>query len=168
MRKNSTGYTLLLLLALGLPLKALTPLQAARDMDGYGTSDGPGGGKFACAWVLSKVLDRAGYDVASNQTSDLDDRMHTIAERVDDPQPGDIIISPSRGGCHGHCGVIAEHGLIYSNCSADHRFELGLTVKGWHKYFGNALGLPVHYWRLTHRTSNGQAQCIRQRVLPRR
>ena len=63
------------------------------------------------------------------------------------PEIGAIIISPTGYGkdrfAHGHCGLIGENGIIYSNNSITGFFDDHLTLDSWKVLFKN---FPIFYF----------------------
>ena len=66
---------------------------------------------------------------------------------IDKPEIGSIIISPTGYGkdrfAHGHCGIIGEKGIIYSNNSITGLFDDHLTLNGWKVLFKD---FPIFYF----------------------
>lgn len=72
-------------------------------------------------------------------------------EQVDQPLPGDIIISPTGtstiGSDHGHVGIVAYYGIL-SNNSMTGLFEEYYTMQSWKAYYADRLHFPLYYFRL--------------------
>lgn len=72
--------------------------------------------------------------------------------KVDQPLPGDIIISPtgygSGGLSNGHVGIIGQKDTIMSNSSATGTFESNYTLKAWRDRYAGKGGYPVVFFRV--------------------
>jgi hypothetical protein len=72
-------------------------------------------------------------------------------QQVNEPQRGDIIISPTGSGIGiGHCGVVMDNGLIASNNSFGvHAGKLieNYTIESWGGKYAIKQKMPVYYFR---------------------
>lgn len=72
--------------------------------------------------------------------------------KVDQPLPGDIIISPTgfgNGGLsNGHVGIMGENETIMSNSSATGTFESNFTLTSWVKRYRDKGGYPIYLFRV--------------------
>ena len=83
--------------------------------------------------------------------SDLKARSDFV--RIENPVPGDIIISPTGyGRGNGHVGIVGEHNIVMSNNSSRDEqgvrgvFDANYTTKSWYNRYSR-LGFPVYYFR---------------------
>ena len=71
-------------------------------------------------------------------------------DRVSNPLPGDVIISPTGSGngrvAHGHTGIVAKQGIM-SNDSDTGTWELNYTMDMWKRYYGQKGGFIVAFFR---------------------
>lgn len=71
--------------------------------------------------------------------------------RVDQPLPGDIVISPTGYGNgklpNGHVGIVGEGGTIMSNDSFKGTFERNFTIASWKKRYVTFGGYPMAFYR---------------------
>jgi hypothetical protein len=68
-----------------------------------------------------------------------------VAEK--DVTPGTVIISPTVSDAnHGHVGIMGEAGRIYSNSSADAKWEQNFNLEGWKAYYRGRKGLGVYFY----------------------
>lgn len=61
---------------------------------------------------------------------------------------GDIIVSPTEGNRHGHCGVMGANGRIMSNNSYSGLWEDVWADVRWQNYYEKKLGLKTYYFRI--------------------
>lgn len=113
---------------------------------------------FGCASSLSGILVAAGVPglpkLGIAGTNALNDWLasNPAFQRVNQPAPGDIVMSPSPASpganqlAHGHCGVMAEHGIC-SNDSDTGEWLEKWTLPKWQDYYGTYGRLPVLYYR---------------------
>lgn len=69
-------------------------------------------------------------------------------ETVYDPQPGDIVISPTGEGGKGkvgHTGIVGQNGIIMSNSSYTGKWSANYTVDSWREYYKT---FPTYFYRL--------------------
>lgn len=116
--------------------------------------------EVGCAEAISKVLSLAGvFDGASGiaGTAQLYDWLVLHFTKIDAPEEGAIIISPTgsgNGSIEGHTGVLAAFNVafpndwgIMSNDSASGKFLELWSLSRWNAYYGGAGGLPVAMFR---------------------
>lgn len=113
---------------------------------------------YACASSLSGILQKAGVHglpaLGIPGTAALNAWLASSGYfmRVNTPQPGDIVMSPSPANpapgqlAHGHCGVLANHGIC-SNDSDTGLWREEWTLPRWLNYYGSYGKLPVLYYR---------------------
>lgn len=111
---------------------------------------------LGCAEALSTVLAKAGVQGIPVQGFEGTAELYTFLDKslyfreVDSPLPGDIIISPTgkstKGSLHGHCGVVAQHGILSNDSNTGLWREL-FTLASWQQYYVETLGFPVLYYR---------------------
>lgn len=74
-------------------------------------------------------------------------------QKVDAPQRGDIIISPTgyagKGGTltNGHVGIVGDGGVVLSNNSNTGLLETYFTLQKWSDYYGKKGKFPIYYFR---------------------
>lgn len=101
----------------------------------------------ACVSSLVKVTSRVlNLDPKMSSTDVLYDVLLKDArfKLVDTPTPGTIVVSPTKGQQHGHCGVYITDNLIASNNSfggVKGLWTQNYDRKSWIDYFGTKLGL---------------------------
>jgi len=111
-------------------------MQAAAELRGMSTRNGPGGGNVACAFAVNKVLARAGLPTLGanpNYVPSLEDSLRSGRGRQVSPseaRPGDIVVSPGQA----HVGIYLGEGRVLSNSSsrAAFRWESGLNFDGYY------------------------------------
>lgn len=84
-------------------------------------------------------------------------RSNSQFEKIDTPEPGATVISPTghgNGSVRGHVGILAMYDLMYAGdwgiCSNDSNsglFREQWSLKEWQKYYGDAGKLPVDIYR---------------------
>lgn len=71
--------------------------------------------------------------------------------KVDDPQPGDIVISPTGYGngnlSNGHVGIVAMNDGIMSNSSVSGKWEKNYTLETWWSRYVERGGYPMAFFR---------------------
>lgn len=109
--------------------------------------------ELGCAEAISYCLNEAGFKVPSNGfagTAQLYDWLLANFEQVFEPKMGDVIISPtgtsSKGSAHGHCGINGKYGILANNSDSGLFAEI-FTLTSWNKYYQDALGFPVYFFR---------------------
>jgi hypothetical protein len=112
-------------------------------------------GNLGCAASVSEVMKAAGVDgraMTSAGVTVLEERiLKEGGYRVNNPQPGDIVVGKRGPGKHGHIGIVGEDGKVYHNSSAKrHWVEADLST-----VFGRSRGFTdVHYVRLPANAAN--------------
>lgn len=73
-------------------------------------------------------------------------------ERIDHPERGCIVISPTghstKGAPTGHCGIVGDCGIIMSNDSRNGLWLENYSVRSWITYYHDKLGFPVKFFRV--------------------
>ena len=72
-------------------------------------------------------------------------------KRVDFPEPGDIVISPTgygNGKISGHVGIVSDGGKIMSNNSDSLLFDEHYTIETWEARYKGVGGFPVYYYKV--------------------
>jgi hypothetical protein len=118
--------------------------------------------EFGCAECMSKILQLAGYSIPAGGISGSATLYEWLLkndsfEKVDAPEQGVILISPSgygNGNVVGHVGVVGKFGLMYPNDYAviSNNSNTGLlstqwTLEGWKKRYVDDGGLPMAYFK---------------------
>lgn len=67
-----------------------------------------------------------------------------------DVLPGDIIVSPTEGNRHGHCGIVGENEKIMSNDSAIGIWSDRWDMDKWNAYYERKLNLKVYFFRVIY------------------
>ena len=114
--------------------------------------------EYGCAESVSDIFRRAfdeelGGDVSTYRMwrAIKDDPRFT---RVDDPEQGDIIISPTgyrarkTDVSNGHVGIMSSPSKIMSNSSATGTWEENYTLSRWRAYYEKRGGYPVYFVRI--------------------
>jgi hypothetical protein len=112
--------------------------------------------ELGCAIVVNRIYKKAfGTQIvpSPNDSSTLSLYMaleNGNFDKVTDPLPGDIIISPTSLGNgkipHGHTGIVAKYGIL-SNDSFTGTFRENFTLQGWKNYYVDKGGYPQLYYR---------------------
>jgi hypothetical protein len=119
--------------------------------------------EVACAVTVStliKKIDDAFPVIPGTWTLNEHFKAHAEWERVSEPTPGCIIISPTgtgKAGTSGHVGVVMEDGRIASNNSAGKdkgRITKNYTFASWTERFARKQGMPVLLYRNRSLLSN--------------
>jgi hypothetical protein len=115
-------------------------------------------GIVGCAWAVNELVRRAlGKTIGGGlSTAAMFNVLQSRHRRLNENQivPGCIIISPTRGGNHGHVGVVGRIAAnigdtpIYSNSSAHGDFERNFTIGKWRARYRDKLGLEVDFFAL--------------------
>tara|TARA_B100000674_G_scaffold451456_1_gene422246 strand:+ start:953 stop:1654 length:702 start_codon:yes stop_codon:yes gene_type:complete len=127
---------------------------------GESSKSGPRRGKFACAWMVNKILQRSiGYKVNGDSTSSMNKvfQSHVASGRAQlipasQARLGDIIISPTvwypkRN--TGHVGIVGQNGKIMSNSSTRAQWEENYTAESWYRRYEQQRGLRTFIYRIT-------------------
>ena len=118
----------------------ISPLDAVNDELGCAES---------VSWVLKKAI---GFPIITgtwtlNKYLSEDPRF----EKVYEPEPGIVIISPTgtgNGSISGHTGICGENDNIMSSDSSDGIWKLNFTQYSWVSRYGKWGGFPIIYYRL--------------------
>lgn len=113
---------------------------------------------LACAESLNGVFKEAFGKVIDDgsgllSTAGLYQRLKNDSRftQVNDPQPGDIVISPTglsyKGSAHGHCGLWGKFDIM-SNDSDTGKWKDNYTHQAWYDVFQKELGFPVFFFRV--------------------
>lgn len=108
-----------------------------------------------CAEAVSFILKMVGVPWIPKQgvagTAQLWELLKANARLTTQPQPGNIIISPTgtseKGVQHGHVGIVLEYG-IGSNDSNSGLFRENYTLGSWSDLFHTQLGFPIYTYDL--------------------
>lgn len=93
------------------------------------------GGTASTYWMYNSLLNRKDF------------------QKVDAPQRGDIIISPTgyagKGGTltNGHVGIVGDGGVVLSNNSNTGLLDTYFTIEKWNSYYGIKGKFPIYYFR---------------------
>ena len=74
-----------------------------------------------------------------------------LFQKIDYPEPGCIIISPTGTGNgrlrNGHTGIVGKDRIVMSNDSDSGLFMEFYTIDSWKKKYGEIGGFPVEFYR---------------------
>lgn len=112
--------------------------------------------EFGCAEATNRIFRECfGNDIGGDVSTT---RMYQALlnsprfVKVDKPQAGDIVISPTGYGSgalsNGHVGIVGEKDEIMSNTSASGKWESNYTISSWNKRYLVKGGFPVHFFRV--------------------
>lgn len=114
--------------------------------------------EYGCAEALNAVFKKAfGRDIGGDTSTY---RMHNALnnpvekrfEKVTEPLPGDIIISPTGYGNgkvpNGHCGIISDNNKIMSNNSNTSLWDEHLNIFQWRYRYEKNGGYQVDFYRV--------------------
>lgn len=114
--------------------------------------------ELGCAETVSELIKKVlpGFRIITGTWTLWDIlRKHPEMMLVTDPQPGDIIISPtgtsskgSRAPFPGHAGIVGKRGKIYSNDSYSGTFEQNFHRSGWSSRYKDRGGYSIYYFRI--------------------
>jgi len=132
---------------------------AAVQAVGESSAAGPGGGNYACAWMVNRILDRSiNQTINGDSTSSMEEVFqskvrtgHAEEVSADQIQPGDIVLSPtvwSPSRRTGHVGIVGQGNEIYSNSSGSAAWAQNFTTERWNSYYGGTKRLEVKFYRL--------------------
>ena len=119
-----------------------------------GSDMSPKENELGCAESLYFVMKKAGVPGLPAKpiysTIVFDEWLREHFERVDEPEPGDIVMSATASGNgtvkHGHVGVVGKHSIM-SNNSATFMWDYHLTLAWWRDYYGRKGAMPVKFYR---------------------
>lgn len=118
--------------------------------------------EVGCAEAVSYILRAAGLKVPNGGiagTASLYEWLvaNPAFEKVDDPEQGAVIISPTgtgNGSVEGHTGIVGSFGLqwpddwgIVSNDSASGYFLETWSYARWKAYYASVGNLPIYFFR---------------------
>lgn len=109
--------------------------------------------ELGCAEALSFILKKVGIAIPPAGIASTTELYNWLPKngftKVDTPQPGDIIISPTgmgNGSVRGHVGIIANYGIL-SNDSATGLFRENWQLQEWKDWYHGKGDLPVVFYR---------------------
>ena len=111
--------------------------------------------KFACAITINALHKIAfGFAIGGGASTYLLYRAllnSEYFEKIDRPEVGCVIISPSGYGCvrlpNGHAGIVCENEDIMSNNSRDGLLKKNYTLTSWRSRYVDIGSYPVFYFR---------------------
>lgn len=111
--------------------------------------------EIACAESVSRILIELGLlDRVITGTYSFFEHLSTSGRfmKVQIPQPGDIIVSPTGLGTgklpNGHIGIVEMGNRIISNESASGKLKSNYTLTTWSSFFKGYGGYPVYFYRV--------------------
>ena len=111
--------------------------------------------ELGCVEALRNVFKKAtGEELAdtySTRTLYLFLKKDTRFKEVFEPATGDLILSPTgygNGSFVGHCGVVGENKIIYSNNSDTLLWDTKYTIDSWRERYMRKGGFPMFYYHL--------------------
>lgn len=109
--------------------------------------------EIACSEAVTRILVELGImPSVITGTYTLYEHLHTSIRfvRVQTPQAGDIILSPTGMGIykHGHVGIMDSNNRILSNSSASGIFTRTHTLASWTSYYKVNGGFPIFFYRV--------------------
>lgn len=119
-------------------------------MEAIGSDVSPKENELACAESLSNLLHKAYGDFPAEilGTAQLNSLLatHPKFKATLTPGPGVVIMSPTVGTNHGHCGCFGDGENIMSNSSFTYKWGQNYTLANWVKYFRTQKGLRVLFY----------------------
>lgn len=120
---------------------------------------------LGCAQAVSKLLSTVKFTAIPKRGIDGTasllkwcEENPLLFEKLDEPEKGAIIISPTGKGnglTRGHTGICGELGKMFpndyavmSNNSSTGKWDTQWSLNRWQEYYGGYGGLPVYYFRL--------------------
>ena len=132
-----------------------------REVNQFSSAEGPDGGNLACVWAVRHIVHDALsiWITRTDATAVFGQQLAACfgsARQPSDILAGGIIISPTGSGDgrarHGHVGLLGEGSgddrLVYSNSSANKRWEQNWTVGSWRARYVDRLGLDLLFFPL--------------------
>ena len=133
-------------------------------IDGFSTCNiaGSEDGSLGCAFAATSIIAAATNDqgISTGSTAVMYSYMNSNSSylRVDPANilPGDIIISPTENGKHGHVGIILENGRIGANATnnnASQNVSRGdftdkyWSINSWYNHYTTGRGLKTEVFR---------------------
>lgn len=110
--------------------------------------------EYACAEVVSKILEKAGYGIGYYPLTT--DMYHALLRSPDwiaseKPIAGSVIISPTGYGngklANGHVGICGYNQVVMSNSSASGLWDENYTVSSWKDRYVKRGGFPCVFFR---------------------
>jgi len=110
---------------------------------------------LGCAEAVSRILNELlgkTVDITTSTYWLYQSLNNCLFKRVNKPEPGCIIISPTGYGDgripHGHVGIVSNNSLIMSNNSNNGKWEENFSIDGWYRYYKVGGGYPVLFYKL--------------------
>lgn len=109
--------------------------------------------EVGCAATVSEIFKRAGVPLAyTPSTAQLYTELQDMTrfKRVNIPQAGDVIISPTghgNGTVEGHTGIVAFYGILSNNSDNGLLQERWTFLADWIARYAGLGGLPVEFYR---------------------
>lgn len=132
------------------PPIALTDIIYKTASAACGSDVSPIENELGCAESVSNILHKAYSDFPGEVlgTALLNQKLmsHPHFRTTLDPKPGVVIMSPTVGDNHGHCGIFGAGGTIMSNSSFTYKWDYNYTLDEWAKYFRLSKGLHVYFY----------------------
>lgn len=107
--------------------------------------------ELGCADSLSRLIGKIFPDFPSFlSTIALNSHLASIDKRFKrcGVKPWVIIVSPTVGGNIGHCGILGDNDVIYSNNSKTGKWDKHWTLKKWIAYYRTQKGLQILLYEL--------------------
>ncbi len=121
--------------------------------DCIGVDMAPTQDALGCAEALYHVMKKAGVPNLPKtpivSSFEIDKWCQQNLTKVDTPQAGDIISSPTglgNGRVRGHVGIVGKHSIM-SNNSSTFKWDYHWKLDEWEAYYGGYGGLPVRFYR---------------------
>lgn len=136
--------------------------EAALSLGKHMTLDDTVPAEVGCAEAVSAVLSLAGISDGAkgiSGTASLYEwlNLNPLFEKIDTPEEGAIVISPTgmgNGSIPGHVGIVGIFGKMYpgdwgicSNESASGLFKEQWNWTKWNAYYGKVGGLPIYLFK---------------------
>lgn len=111
---------------------------------------------FGCAQTVNSIVEAAiGVTIGGGASTYLMyqclNSQPTRFIKAADPEPGDIVISPSgyssKGVPNGHVGIVGRFGVL-SNNSVNGLLQEDYTLETWQDFFGVKDGFPVDFFHV--------------------
>lgn len=111
--------------------------------------------RFACAITINALHKKAfGFSIGGGASTYLLYRAllnSEYFEKIDQPEVGCVVISPSGYGngrlSNGHAGIVCEDEYIMSNNSSNGLLNKNYTIESWRTRYVEIGGYPVCYFR---------------------
>lgn len=111
--------------------------------------------EVGCAEAVTTILKQAGVIdsvIAGTWTLNRHFEQSKNWLPTNNPQPGDVIISPTGHAKEktsvkrGHVGIVGDKGIIYSNDSYTGKWMANYTIQTWHDRYSKLGKYPVYYY----------------------